>query len=82
MKEFCILLDLGIADKFLNCVYCDFNKRNVTSHCAGSMFTTIYCYAVCCYFLLNYTGMCDKMLLEQHNLKLHKEVKRIYDIAL
>jgi len=51
MKEFCILLDMGIVDKFLNCVYCDFNKKNnVTSHCAGSMFTTIYCYAVCCYF--------------------------------
>jgi len=34
MEEFCILLDMGIGDKFLNCVYCDFNKRNVTSHCA------------------------------------------------
>lgn len=63
MKEFCTFLDLGIADKCLNCVYCDFNKRNVTSHCAGSMFTTIYCYAVCCYFSWNYTGMCDKKLL-------------------
>jgi hypothetical protein len=81
MKEFCILLDMGIVHKFLNCVYCDFNKRNVTSHCVGSMFTTIYCYAVCCYFLLNYTEMCDKLLV-QHNLKLLKEVKRIYNIAL
>ena len=81
MKEFCILLGMGIVDPFLNCVYCDFNKRNVTSHYAGSIFTTIYCYAVCCYFLLNYTEMCDNLLV-QHNLKLHKEVKRIYDIAL
>jgi len=82
MKEFCMLLDMGIVDKLLNCVYCDFNKRHVTSHCASSVFTTIYCYAVCRYFLLNYTEMCDKKLLVEHNLKLHKEVKGIYDIAL
>lgn len=58
-----------IVDKFLNCVYCDFNKRNVTNLCAGSVFTTIYCYALCCYFLLNYTEMCDKLLAQHKKLK-------------
>jgi hypothetical protein len=62
MKKCCILLDIGIVDKFLNCVYCYFNKSNVTTHCAGSMLTTVYCYAAC-YFLLNYSEMCDKKLL-------------------
>jgi len=64
MKEFCIVLNEGIVDKFLNCVYFDFNKRNnVTSCCAVSMFITIYSYIECCYFLLNCTEMCYKKLL-------------------